>query len=323
MAAGAERAARDVADGLQRLLQNSGAAGVPCAGKLRLREIPQFFVIRPHAIDAVATGATGKIQRVDAARRAHGRAAGQERGRSGRIDDGAQWCVWADVGGQDGGEWRSARVNRKAAIGLERVDEVTLVSAQGICLRDRDTAHDVEALLVQLAVAAHHRAAEDVAAASLRDVHKALRRDADHVFFRDEVDDAADRIGAIDGGRTVFQHFDTLDREQRDLVDIHHAAVQTVRGNPAAVQQDEGGGRALAAQIGRGCAIVAARLAGNDIGIRGQIVETVAVAAEQRNELLGAVDAFAAQILGGENLQGQSGIGNVLFDARTRDDDRL
>ena len=41
------------------------------------------------------------------------------------------------------------------------------------------------------------------------------------------VDDAADGIGAVDGGRTVLEDFDALHGGERDLVEVDHAAVES------------------------------------------------------------------------------------------------
>ena len=65
---------------------------------------------------------------------------------------------------------------------------------------------------------------------------------------RDEIDDAADRVRAVDGGRAVEQNLDALDGRQRDRVQIHASAVERVIGYATPVQQYERVAPAEAAQ---------------------------------------------------------------------------
>ena len=44
------------------------------------------------------------------------------------------------------------------------------------------------------------------------------------VLAGDDVDDARDRVGAVDGRGTVLEHFDPLDDRSGDRVEIHRAA---------------------------------------------------------------------------------------------------
>ncbi len=65
----------------------------------------------------------------------------------------------------------------------------------------------------------------------------------------DEVDDAADGVGAVGGGRAVLQHFDPADGRGRDQVGVHIDGAGR-GGHPAAVEQHQGAFGAEAAQVG-------------------------------------------------------------------------
>src|SRR5439155_17445184 len=45
------------------------------------------------------------------------------------------------------------------------------------------------------------------------------------VLAQDEIDDAADRIAAVDGGRAVLQDLDALDGRDGDVIDVDRGAV--------------------------------------------------------------------------------------------------
>jgi hypothetical protein len=86
---------------------------------------------------------------------------------------------------------------------------------------------------------------------------------------QDEVDHAADRVRTIDRRGPIFEDFHALDSRHRDLIEIDHAPIQTMRGDATAVQQDQRGIRALTAQVGMGGAVIAALGPTDHIGIRG------------------------------------------------------
>ncbi len=61
---------------------------------------------------------------------------------------------------------------------------------------------------------------------------------------QDDVDDAADGVGAVDGGRTVGDYFNAVDRGQRDHGDIDKASVAIAGRHSMTVDQHERGARA-------------------------------------------------------------------------------
>src|SRR3546814_3287586 len=71
------------------------------------------------------------------------------------------------------------------------------------------------------------------------------------VLAQDQVDHAADRVGAVDRRGAVGEHFDALDSGQRDGVEVGTGAggERRLRG-AVAVDQDQGALAAEAAQVG-------------------------------------------------------------------------
>ncbi|MNL68534.1 hypothetical protein D3C87_1932710 [compost metagenome] len=67
--------------------------------------------------------------------------------------------------------------------------------------------------------------------------------------FQDDVDDAAHRVGAVEGGRPVQQYVHPRDRAGRDVGDIGEVAGDPGAGDPPTVDQDEGRVRAETAQV--------------------------------------------------------------------------
>ncbi|HLX28132.1 MAG TPA: hypothetical protein VKV24_06570 [Casimicrobiaceae bacterium] len=60
------------------------------------------------------------------------------------------------------------------------------------------------------------------------------------VFAQDEVDDAADRVAAIDRGCAVCEHLDMVDRRERNRVQVDAAGSERVRRHTATVEQRDG-----------------------------------------------------------------------------------
>ena len=323
-----EHAATDEVHGLDRLLQHRRPAGVPSAGELGRRRLPEQRIVGLHAIDLVATAAARQVEQVDAARVTKGSAARRQRrqSRAVGVHDGAlrrERSRAESPCGEDRPERRTARVHRHAAFRLEGVDEVALVAAQLAVIAHRHRAHDVPAVLVDITDTARRRAAVDGAAAQFGDVRESAEVQPLEIILQDEVDDAADGIGTVDGRRAVLEHFDALDGGHGDLVDVDRTAVEAVGRDSSTVQQHEGRRRALTAQVGGGRAVVAALGAGHHIRVAREIVEAVAVADEIADELLGAVDALATQVFGGDNLQRHGAVRDLPTDAGPRDDHGL
>jgi len=272
-----------------RLLDHRGLARVPGAAELvggrRGGGVPQLLGVRGHARLRGAARAARQVQDVGAG---DGRAVVDRRGDRGREED--------------GGERRAARVGGQAALGLEAVDEVALRAVQALVVRHGQHGHDVEAVLVDVAQAAGHRAAVDVAAAVLRHVGEAADGQAGVVLAQDEVDDAADGVGAVGRRGAVLEHLDALDGGHRDLVQVDDAAVEAVCRDAASVQQDQRRVGALQAQVGGGRAVVAAGLARDHVRVGGQVVQAVPVGGEGGDQLLGRHDALAVQVAAGDGL---------------------
>ena len=53
----------------------------------------------------------------------------------------------------------------------------------------------------------------------------------------DEVDDATDGVGTVNGGSAIAQHFNALDGGEGNRVQVDHLPGEAVRCNTAAVEQ--------------------------------------------------------------------------------------
>ena len=141
-----------------RLLQHRRATGIPSGAVFGRWAIPEQFSVRPHAIiTGVASRVGGEIDDIDAV------------DPLGRVD-GIKWTRAAQRGrraasaqdvieGTDRkncGDRGPARVGRNAAIGLEGIDEITLITPEDLMIRKREGSHEVPLVLVQIAPAADH-----------------------------------------------------------------------------------------------------------------------------------------------------------------------
>src|SRR5690606_14139959 len=158
-------------------------------------------------------------------------------------------------------------------------------------LLDAQGAEHVPAIGIQAATAGQQVGAVDVRAAGLGQVGEHRCLDTLVVPVGDEVDDASDGVGAVHRRGAVAQHLDPVDGGERDRVEVHRAALEAVGGNPAAVEQHQGGIGALPAQVGAGDAVVAALLLVDDAGVAGQVVRRVAGDVHVHQKLLGRGDA--------------------------------
>jgi hypothetical protein len=226
-----------------------------------------------------------------------------------RAEDGLadEWCTNTFANG-------AAGVDGHAAVRLEGVDEVALVAAQGLVLACARRHQQVVAVGVEVAPAAG-----DLDAAMLPPPCWVRRRSpglpGPCSSFWDEVDHAADRVGAVDRRSAVLQHFDALDRRHRDRIQVDRRALHAVGRHAAAVQQDQGRVGALAAQVGRARAVVAALGAGGDVGVRRQVVGTVAVDVQVGDQLLGGDDALVFQLLAADDFERQRAFLGDALDA--------
>ena len=101
------------------------------------------------------------------------------------------------------------------------------------------------------------------------------------ILARDEVDDAADRIGAVQRRGAVEQHFDAFERGGRDVVQVDAAVVagRGEVGHAPAIEQHQCGRGADAAQVG---AVEAPLVAADvDAGAVGQAIRVGRHAAQE------------------------------------------
>nr|GEU28061.1 hypothetical protein [Tanacetum cinerariifolium] len=150
------------------------------------------------------------------------------------------------VGGRDQAlAYATARVIRVAGDAVGGIERGLLVQVHH--------AEEVVAILVEVAEAARQVDARFAArAAGLRLVAFHAHGGALHGALGDEVDHAADGVGAVDGGRAVAQHFHPFQGRQRNDVQVHAGAVERVVGDAPAVEQHQGLVAAQAAQVGGG-----------------------------------------------------------------------
>lgn len=109
----------------------------------------------------------------------------------------------------------------------------------------------------------------------LGDIGTSADRVALIIFAGDEVDYAADGVGAIHRRGPVAQYFHAFDGGKRDRVQIHHLPGQTVCRHAAAIQQYQGGIGSLPPQIGTGHTIVAASAGRSNATVGGKTVRSV------------------------------------------------
>ena len=307
-----------------RLLDHCGTAGVPGAAVLGRRRGPEVLAVRAGAVDRRTTRLPRQVEDVDAVD-AQCRVGEIHRpgGPAGVVDVVAAERAVQRIDREHGGDGSAASVGRQSAVGLVGVDEVALVAAQRLVVLHRQRGDEVESLRLEIAEAAHQRGAVDFPALLLRHVDQGVDDQAAEIGAHDEVDDAADSVGAVDGTGPVFQNFDALDGGERNLVQVDRAPVQAVGGHPPAVEKDQGRVATLAAQVGAGGPVVATRGSVDDVRLRGQVVQAVAVDVELHDQLLGAGNALACQLGTADGLHRQRTFGLDALDARPGDGDPL
>ena len=159
----------------------------------------------------------------------------------------------AKVGKEVGGEGRAADLVHAALRPHAGAREGAFGGAQGALLVVVEHAEHADAVAPQVAPAARQVDALLVAAAlapglvALVGEGAALDR-----ALGDEVDDAADGVGAVDGRGAVAQHLDPFQRRHRDDVQVDRVGEVGVVGQAPAVQQHQGLVAAQAAQVGHG-----------------------------------------------------------------------
>ena len=236
-----------------------------CAGDRRGRQAEDELVVRERAsTNARTSGVTSRspCRRVTRRRRAwigfmsaacrSPAGVGNDAGgaHAGLAGDGAGDAGDVDVRGRGRADVaRSGRECRPCARRADRARPARRRPARRSC---RTPARDRRARRSR-----RQRRARLVSAAGLRHAGVRGRLDALHVRARDEVDDAADRIGAVHRGCAVLQNLDALDRRERNRVEVHARAVEGVVRDPAPVEQHERAcvarGRAATRRRSRGC----------------------------------------------------------------------
>ncbi len=192
-----------------------------------------------------------------------------------------------------------------------------LGAVQHLLLLVRQHAEDVVAVAVRITRAQRHACLPRIAAAVLRGVERGGGVEAAIVPAQDEVDHAADGVGAVDGRGAVAQHFDAVDRRQRDRVQVDRLAVEGVVGEPPAIEQHQRRSRTQPAQVGGG----QARLVAAADGLRG--VDGIDVRRHALEQLLDGGHAAPFDLLAGDDLHRQRAFELGLRDVRAGDDHTL
>jgi hypothetical protein len=137
------------------------------------------------------------------------------------------------------------------------------------------------------------------------------------ILARDEVDHAADRVGAVDRRRAVEQDFDTLNGCRRNVVEVDTAVVarRGEVGHAPPIEQHQRRRGAQAAQVGRVEAHLVAESTGADAHAVGQIVRR---GRDLRHQLGRGRHARLVDRLAGDDLHRQRGFRVDAFDRRTR-----
>jgi hypothetical protein len=98
----------------------------------------------------------------------------------------------------------------------------------------------------------HEAQGRDLAQVELEEVPPAEGEEGALALLEDDVDDAGDGVGAVDRGGAVLEDLDALHGAARDRVQVDEGILQVLREavsrRAAAVEQDEGGFLAQAAQ---------------------------------------------------------------------------
>ena len=312
--ADAEGGAADEVHAVHRLLDHRGGRVVPGAGVLGAQRVPGAVGVGTH-VRSGGLAALGARQVVDVDRGEAGGIAGLEHAA-------LQQAGRTHAAGAEAEHRRkrgAAGIRRQPAIRLEGVREIAVVAAQDGVALDAQRAEGIPAILVEVAVAEQQAAAVDVTTAFLGHVDEAGDLCALVVALGDEVDHAADRVGAVDRRCAVAQHLDALDRGERDGVEVDRAALQAMGGDAAPVEQHQRGVGALAAEVGARHAVVAAQGVLHDAGVAGEVVGPVAGDVEVHQQLLGGGDALGIDLLLGDRGDGQRLLDLDALDARTGD----
>ena len=127
------------------------------------------------------------------------------------------------------GRERSAGGSVQATAGVVGAGKGAVLGPQAVLLVVTHHAHDIEAVFFQVAITP---AGIDVVAAAtpagIRAFTAQRQRTVGHRFFGDEVDHAANGVGAVQCRGAVAQHFDAVDSGERDGVQVNRGTVDGV-----------------------------------------------------------------------------------------------
>ncbi len=152
--------------------------------------------------------------------------------------------------------------------------------------------------------------------------------DAAVLLARDDVDHAADRVGAVDRRRAILEHLDVIDHAERDRVEVggrRHARRRRAVDPAHAVDEHEHALGAEVAQVGLDRAGADAAAVGRVAEVAARVELAVDRAAGHRQLLQDVADrhqAGAIEILAGQ-AQHRRGLAERIADARAGDHDDL
>src|SRR5450830_1826942 len=104
---------------------------------------------------------------------------------------------------------------------LQLGNELALRGTQAVRLLQIDHGEDVVTIRLQVALAGRDAGRALAGAAFLRAATVDIEFHTLVILARDEIDDAADGVRAVQGGRAVEQNFYPLQRSGRDVVQVH------------------------------------------------------------------------------------------------------
>ena len=244
-------ARHDHADAGQRRRGHPGLVGAAAVHEFQAGRVLAEFLVEPgHGAELARLGDI--VDEAGVVEGAQGFA--RQRHRIGRLAGrGIRVAGHAEIGKEIGGEGGAADLEH-AAFGPDAgVGETALGGAQRALLVPVDHAPHAQPVAFELAPAARQVDALLVAAAlGIGLVGLDHQRRPFHRALGDEIDHAADGVGAVDRGGAVTQHFDPFQRGHRNDVEVDRIGeIRVVRQAPP-VEQHQGLVAAQAAQVGGG-----------------------------------------------------------------------
>src|SRR5205807_412072 len=106
-----------------------------------------------------------------------------------------------------------------------RIGEVPLTTVQRVFFSNVQNQRGAKALGGHIAPPNERVCSSALGARMLRELGVDRGLASGVILAQNEVDDAADRIAAVDGGGSVLEHFDTLDCRGGNVIDVDRGAV--------------------------------------------------------------------------------------------------